>query len=158
MSNENLVQPNGKAISIKKTFSRTTAVAIDIQADSAIIWALLTNAGDFARWNSTIVSLEGEIALGNTIKLRSTLDPKRVFKIKVKEVVPEKKMVWGDAMGNRNYTLEQINSATTRFTMHEKMGGPFFPLFAGFIPPFEESFEQYAADLKKEAETIQKEK
>jgi hypothetical protein len=38
--------------------------------------------------------------------------------------------------------------------MTEKIGGSIFPLFARFIPPFDVSFEQFAADLKKEAETI----
>jgi hypothetical protein len=36
--------------------------------------------------------------------------------------------------------------------MSEKIGGPLFPLFARMIPPFDESFNQFAADLKKAAE------
>jgi hypothetical protein len=40
--------------------------------------------------------------------------------------------------------------------MTEKIGGPLFPLFAGAIPSFDEVFERYAADLKKEAESIQR--
>ena len=48
---------NGKSVTEKKLFSRETALSIDIQADKSIIWALLTNAGDFARWNSTIISI-----------------------------------------------------------------------------------------------------
>ena len=38
--------------------------------------------------------------------------------------------------------------------MNEIIGGPVFPLFAKMIPPFDESFEQFASDLKSEAETI----
>ena len=95
---------NGKAVTTKKTFSRETAVSIDIQADKSIIWTLLTNANDFPRWNSTVISLEGAIAKGEKIKLRAKLDPKREFKLSVKEFDPESKLVWGDAMGNRVYT------------------------------------------------------
>jgi hypothetical protein len=40
--------------------------------------------------------------------------------------------------------------------MTERIGGPLFPLFAGMIPSFDESFETFAADLKREAETIQR--
>jgi hypothetical protein len=40
--------------------------------------------------------------------------------------------------------------------MREKIGGPLFPLFAGAIPSFDESFERFTADLKKEAEAIQR--
>jgi hypothetical protein len=39
--------------------------------------------------------------------------------------------------------------------MTERVGGPLFPLFAGMIPSFDESFDRFTADLKKEAEKIQ---
>ena len=42
--------------------------------------------------------------------------------------------------------------------MVEKIGGPLFPLFAKMIPPFDGAFEQYAKDLKHEAEKISKTK
>ena len=145
---------NGKAVTTKKIFSRETTVSIDIQADRSIIWALLTNANDFPRWNSTVISIEGIIAQGEKIKLKAKLDPKREFKMKVKEFEADTRLVWGDAMGNRVYTLKDIGTNLTNFTMTEKIGGPLFPLFGKMIPPFDETFEQYAIDLKNEAETI----
>ena len=144
---------NGKAHTVKKTFSRTTSVRVEILADPSIIWALLTNAADFPRWNSTIISLEGMIQTGQAIKLKSTLAPDRIFKIKVKEMIPEKRMVWGDAMGQRTFTLEPSGKGVV-FDMTETMGSVMFPLFASKIPPFDESFEQFAGDLKREAELI----
>ena len=42
--------------------------------------------------------------------------------------------------------------------MVEKIGGPLFPFFAKMIPPFDQAFEQYAKDIKNEAETISKTK
>ena len=149
---------NGKANTVKKTFSRETAVRNTINADASVVWALLTNGVDFARWNSTIVSIDGTIEKGEKIKLVSTLDPKRTFKLKVKEVIPEKKLVWGDGLGQRTYTLDKQEDGAVQFTMHEKIGGFMFPLFAGQIPSFDESFEQFAADLKKEAEQIMQSK
>ena len=145
---------DGKASTVKKTFSRETSVQTVIKADAAIVWALLTNASDYPRWNSTVISIEGRIARGEKIKLKSVLDPKRTFKLKVKELEPEKRMVWGDTKGNRVYTLAATNSAVT-FTMTEKIGGLMFPMSAKYIPPFDKTFEQFAADLKKEAELIQ---
>jgi uncharacterized protein YndB with AHSA1/START domain len=146
-----------KARTTRKTFSRETSVSASIEADPAIVWALLTHAADYPRWNSTVISIKDEIREGATIELKSTLDAKRVFKLKVKEFVPEKRLVWGDAMGNRVYSLEKSGNVTV-FSMTEKIGGPLFPLFAGMIPSFDESFEKFAADLKKEAETIQRSK
>lgn len=146
---------NGKATTVKKTFNRTTTISQVINADPSIVWALLTNGTDFSRWNSTIVSIEGDIQKGEKIKLKSTLDPSRTFKLKVKEMVPDQTLIWGDAMGKRTYTLEKSDSGTL-FKMEEKIGGFMFPLFANKIPSFDESFEQFTADLKKEAETIAK--
>lgn len=149
---------DGKATTVKKTFSRETSVSTSIDAAPAIVWALLTHASDIPRWNSTVTALKGEIREGGSVELKSILDDKRTFKLKVKEFVPEKRLVWGDAMGTRVYTLSKGSGNGTHFSMTEKIGGPLFPLFAGSIPSFDEVFERYAADLKREAETIQRSK
>ena len=145
-------KPNGQAETVKKLFSRTTSVAIDIDASPESIWALLTDVDSFKSWNSTIVDLTGNIAPGEKIQLRSTLAPERTFKLKVKEFEPPNRLSWGDAMGTRVYTLSANSQNGTRFTMSEKIGGPVFPLFARMIPPFDESFNQFASDLKTAAE------
>ena len=142
-----------RATTVKKTFNRTTSIQQTINAEPAIIWALLTNASGFSKWNSTVISIEGNIQQGEKIRLKSTLDPSRTFKLKVKEMVPNQKLIWGDAMGQRTYTLEKNGDATV-YTMTEKIGSFMFPLFANKIPSFDKSFEQFTADLKKEAETI----
>jgi len=145
---------NGKASTVKTTFHRETTVSIDIKADAAIVWALLTKASDYPRWNSTITSIEGTIALGETIKLKSTLDAKRTFKLKVKEFETEKRLVWGDGQGKRVYTITNNGNGSLTFTMTERIGGAMFPMYAKMIPPFDKSFEQFASDLKKESEII----
>ena len=147
---------NGKAITVKTTFHRETSVSIDIKADAKIVWALLTNASDYRRWNSTVTSIEGNIAQGETIRLKSILDSKRTFKLKVKEFEKEKRLVWGDGQGNRIFTITNNGNGNITFSMTEKIGGLMFPLYAKFIPPFDEVFEQFAGDLKKESEIIMK--
>ena len=147
---------DGKSTTIKKVFSRETSVSITILADPGIVWALLTNAADYPRWNSTVTGLKGKIELGGILELKSILDEKRTFKLKVKEVEPESRLVWGDNMGNRVYTIAKGKDGQVTFTMTEKIGGPLFPLFAGAIPSFDETFERFAADLKKAAEAIHK--
>lgn len=145
---------NGKATTVKTTFHRETTVSIEIKADPSIVWALLTKASDYPRWNSTVASIEGNIALGEKIKLKSILDAKRTFKLKVKEFEPEQKLVWGDGQGNRIYTIAPNGNGIVTFSMTEKIGGLMFPLYAKMIPPFDQSFEQFASDLKKESEII----
>lgn len=150
--NDTNAPPIGKASTIKKLFSRQTSVAIDIAASPETIWKLLTSAEAFSSWNSTIVELTGKIAPGEKIVIRSTLTPDRKFKLKVKEFEPQKRLTWGDAMGTRVFTLSPKSNGETRFLMSETIGGPIFPLFAKMIPPFDDAFNQFAADLKKAAE------
>lgn len=153
------IAQDGKAATIKRKFSQETSVRISIQADKSVIWALLTNASDYTRWNSTITSLEGTIAKGEKLRLKSYLDEKRTFKPKVKEFEPENRMVWGDGQGKRQFTLTDKGDGTVEFYMHEKIGGGImYPMYRKYLPPFVESFEKFAADLKREAETIQKTK
>ena len=106
MSMQHALSQNGKAFTTKKTFSRETTVSIEINAEAAVVWALLTNAADYPRWNSTIISIEGTITERAKIKLTSTLDPKRSFRLKVKTFQPEQTLVWGDAMGERTFTID----------------------------------------------------
>ncbi len=154
MSTVSALHQNAKARTVRKTFSRETSISIDIKTEPSIIWALLTNASDYPRWNSTVLGIDGTIATGETIKLRAALDPKRIFKLKVKKFIPEQELVWGDAMGNRVYTISKKGNSELTFSMDEKIGGPLFPLFAKMIPSFDKPFEQFAADLKREAEAI----
>lgn len=146
---------DGKASTVRTTFSRETTISIDIKSDPAIIWALLTNAGDYPRWNPTVVSIDGTIARGETIKLKASLDPKRTFLLTIKEFEPTNRLVWGDAQGSRIYAITKRIDGMANFSMTEKIGGLMFPLYARYIPPFDKSFEQFAWSLKKEAERIQ---
>jgi|GEM_PF-182752 len=143
---------NGKARTIKKTFSRETSVSIHIASTPSTIWKILTDAEDYTNWNSTIISIDGQIKAGEKISLKSKLDEKRVFKLKIKEFEPQKRLVWGDGKGQRTYSILKNEKGGVTFNMHEKIGGIMFPMYAKYIPPFDESFEHFARDLKQEAE------
>ena len=78
----------GRATKAKSTFRMDCAVSINIQAPPTLIWKLLTTAGDFPRWNSTVKSMEGTIAQGEKIKLKATIAPERTFNLKINEFRP----------------------------------------------------------------------
>lgn len=141
------------ATTTRRFFSRETSVSVDIAATADRVWALLTDVAGIPRWNSTVVSLTGEIKPGGRIALVSTLDPKRTFKLAVKGFEPGRRLVWGDAMGTRTHEITSRPGGGVTVTMHEKIGGPIFPLFARMIPPFDAAFDQFAADLKRAAES-----
>ena len=147
---------NGQAQKTKSAFRLTYSAGIHIMAKPERVWAIMTNAGDFPRWNSTIKSIEGSIASGQTIKLVAAISPKRVFNLQIIEFVPGKKMVWsdGNAMfkGVRTYTFNPKPDTTTDFSMSEVYTGLMMPMIAGSLPDFAPVFEQYMADLKREAE------
>lgn len=151
------IPTNGRASRTKSTFRLEYAVGINIQAKPERIWALLTNADNFPRWNSTVTSIEGPIALGQKLKIRVPIAPNRTFAPKVSEFVPPQRMVWSDGMapmfqGQRTYTLTAKADGSTDFHMVEVFRGLMLPMIAGSLPDFVPVFEQYASDLKREAE------
>jgi hypothetical protein len=151
------VLTNGKAVKTKSMFRMEIAVAININATPAKIWALLTHAKDFPRWNSTIQSIDGVIAMGEKVKLKAKISPDRTFNLLVTKFEPNATLVWQDGMapmfkGIRTYTLTSKNDGTTDVSMVEVFSGLMLPMIASSLPDFSPSFEQYATDLKKEAE------
>lgn len=141
-------------------FSRETKVSISIKAKRSIVWNILTNAADYVRWNSTIVYLKGEIKQGQKLTLKSNVNLEREFKLNVDELKPEEKMVWADGTapffrGVRTFTLTETAEGC-EFFMSERFAGIMAPMILRFIPDLDESFNQFAADLKKEAEIIHK--
>ena len=152
--------PNGvKATRTKTTFQMEVAVSATIQATPERIWTLLTNAKDFPRWNSAVQSIEGDIALGETIALKATIAPERTFKLRVTAFEPNSTLIWQDGAapffkGVRRYTLTPQSGGTTVFSMVETFSGLMLPMIARSLPDFRASFEQYATDLKAEAERV----
>ncbi len=96
-----------------------------IDATPEKLWGLLTDSSAFPDWNSTIVSMKGDIKVGNKIALVSTVNPKREFKINVTEMNAPSRMVWSSGMplglfkGERTFTLTPAGEAGTTFEMVE---------------------------------------
>lgn len=141
----------------KSAFRLETGVTENIKATPEKIWKLLTRASEFPKWNSTVTSIDGEIAKGNRLAIRVPIAPKRVFKPKVTELVDKETMVWSDGMapmfkGTRTFTLSLRADGTTDFSMVEVFRGAMLPMIKGSLPDFGPPFEQYATDLKRAAE------
>lgn len=132
-------------------------VSRHIDAPVERVWALLTDAASYRAWNRAVVSIEGPITEGATISLVSIVNPKRTFKLKVTEMTPPNRMVWGDSMplglfeGERTYRLEEV-AGGTEFSMTELLSGPLSGLITRTIPDMTDSFNQFADGLKTAAE------
>lgn len=137
-------------------FAKTYEVTTEIAAAPEKVWALLTDAAGFPRWNSTVDSIDGEIALGQRLAVKVPLAPGRTFKPKVVAFAPNEGMTWRDGFapmfkGVRTFALRRVNGKT-EFTMRETLSGVMYPLIAKSLPDFGPAFAAYAADLKRAAE------
>ena len=128
---------NGIAQATTSAFRRSVTVAIDIGASPERVWGRLTNATDMPRWNSTVSSIEGSVALGQRLKLKVPISD-RTFKVKVDVCEPGRHLVWSDGnavfRGVRTYTLNGSAGGATRFAVEEVFTGFMLPLIARSLP------------------------
>lgn len=131
-------------------------VEIRIAAPAPKLWALLTDAAAQKRWNSTLASITGPIALGKKLAIRVPgID--RTFRPRVTAFEPPYRMEWSDGTapffrGVRTFTLTDRPDGRTEFAMVEVFSGLMLPLIQKSLPDFTAVFAQYADDLKTEAE------
>ncbi|MCA9493469.1 MAG: SRPBCC domain-containing protein [Myxococcales bacterium] len=119
------------------------------------MWALLTDAEAFPRWNSTVTRIGGPIALGRKLAIQVPIS-ERTFTPTVTAFVAEQGMTWSDGFwpmfqGVRTFELTEAEGETT-FAMEEVFTGLMLPMIARTLPDFGPPFEQYARDLKRAAE------
>ena len=135
------------------------SVSRTIEATPEAIWALLTDASGYPDWDPGMERLEGNIALGEQIKMYTKLNPGHTFPVKVTVFMPGQKMTWVGGMpmglfrGERTFTLSPQADNTTEFTMREVFTGLLLPLIGSSIPDLTSSFEQFADGLKSQAES-----
>lgn len=153
----NALPTDGRAVERKEPGWLAYQIAAELAAPPEKVMAVLTRAGDFTRWNSTVTRLEGDIALGSTIKLVSVLAPGRTFKLQVSALGPDT-MTWEDGMpfglfrGVRSFRTTRTAKGTTEFAMSEIFSGPMLKLIAGSLPDQRATFEAFVRDLKHEVE------
>jgi uncharacterized protein YndB with AHSA1/START domain len=138
--------------------SKSYSVTRSIQAPVQRVWTLLTDVEEQRRWNTTLVSIDGEIVEGGTIRLVSTVNPKRPFSLGVSDVSAPHRMTWSDGMplglfrGVRTFELDERDGAT-QFTMTETYAGALAWLITRSIPDMTDSFSAHGDALKVAAET-----
>ena len=137
-----------------KRFSASTR----INAPTSAIWSLLTDAGGYADWNSTVDRVEGRIEAGGKVTVHAKVAPGRAFPLNVSELEPERRMVWSGGMplglftGTRTFELSPVAGGAVDFSMKEEFTGLLAPLITRSIPDLQPAFDQFAADLKSRAE------
>lgn len=141
---------------IRGAFSLLCRVEVSIQSPPRGIWKLLTDARSFPRWNSTVTAIEGDISDGHRIRVHVP-GTERTFTPTISHVVPDARMTWTGGLaplfkGVRTFELTPQPGGATSFVMQERFSGLMLPFVGRALPDFGPVFEQYAADLKREAE------
>ena len=101
--------------------------------------------------------VDGRIAAGETITIRSKAAPGRAFPVKVTMFDPPRTMVFSGGLplglfkGVRTYRLTQVGQGT-RFEMREEYSGPLVALMWRSMPDLGPSFGQFATGLKARVE------
>jgi len=132
-----------------------TTTTIDVPPER--VWQVLADTASWSDWDSGVLGVEGEAAEGNRVKIRSELNPKKAYPVKVTEFDAPRRMAWrggaplGLFTGVRTYTLTP-EGGSTRFEMREEFSGPLLPLIWRTMPDMNDSFRQFASGLKQRAE------
>ncbi len=129
----------------------------DIDADPSTVWATLTDLARYPDWDSGVVSIDGDAALGARLRLVSEVDPTRTFKLRVAELSAPSVMVWTGGMplglfrGVRTDRLTP-SAAGTRVHLREEFSGPMSGMITRSMPDLQPSFDQFVRGLKAEVE------
>ncbi len=123
-----------------------------VDAEPAEVWSVLVDAASWPSWDSGVESVDGTVALGNRITIRSAVAPGRSFPVTVSTFEPPHRLVFTGGMplglfrGVRTYTLTAENGGT-RFRMREEYTGPMLPMIWKSMPDLQPSFDRFAAGI-----------
>ncbi len=132
--------------------------ASEIAASPKSVWAVLTDGANWASWDSGVDAVEGRIASGETITIRSQAAPGRAFPVKVVVFDAPSRLQFAGGMplglfrGVRTYTLSPDASGGTRFQLREEYTGPLVSVMWRSMPDLASSFNQFAQGLKHRVE------
>ncbi len=136
-------------------FEATSVIAAGPDA----VWAVLSDSAGWPAWDSGVEAVEGRLAPGEKIKIRTRATPGRSFAVKVTAWEPPCRLQFTGGMpmglfrGVRTYTVSGDTAGSTTFRLREEYTGPLVGLIWRSIPDLGPSFEQFARGLKQRVES-----
>jgi hypothetical protein len=136
---------------------------IEIDADPATVWAVLSDLEAYPDWNPFIDPIEGEMAVGTRLRVRIHPPGSRGMTLKPRVTVsePERTFGWLGSLGiphvfdgAHRFELEPLDGGRrTRFVQSEHFRGALVPLVRRWILPSTlKGFEAMNAALAARAE------
>ncbi|HMQ57971.1 MAG TPA: SRPBCC domain-containing protein, partial [Rhizobiaceae bacterium] len=127
---------------------KTVEVRRMIAADTARIWAVLSDPAKLASGRLGVTRIEGRIGAGERFKLWSEASPGRAFPLKVTAYEPGRRMVWEGGMplglfhGKREFVLTPGPGATD-FHMREQFTGLLSGPITRSMPDMQPFFDRF---------------
>lgn len=131
---------------------------VDIDAPPSAVWAVLADPAGYSEWNPFLVSMEGELAEGQTLtnRMRPTGGSEMTFRPTVLKVTPERELRWLGRLflprvfDGEHYFLLEERDGGTRLVHGEAFHG--VGLWLIDVGQFRQDFEAMNAALKARAE------
>ena len=129
-----------------------------IAARAEAVWAVLSDGAAWPSWDSGVDAVEGRIAMGEKLKIRSQAAPGRAFPVEVTEFDPPARLRFSGGMplglfrGVRTYEVSG-DAGEVAFRMREEYSGPLLPLIWRSMPDLGPSFQRFATGLKQRVES-----
>jgi len=136
-----------------KPFEASTTIEVSPEE----VWAVLADSAGWLSWDSGVDGVDGVLAPGQQVAIRSAVAPGRAFPLRVTRFEPGATLELTGGLplglfrGVRTYSLRR-NGSRTDFTMREVYSGPLSGLFGRSIPDLQPSFDQFARGLKQRVE------
>jgi hypothetical protein len=133
---------------------------IDINASISEVWDILVDFESWENWNSFIPIVQGKFEVGKKIRIK-VVSPgmkEMVFKPKIYEIEPCKRISWGGSFmifiynGMHDFLLEYIDNKVTRFRQIEKFKGPIILLMQKMITKTAIGYQNMNEELKQHIE------
>lgn len=145
----------------KNRMKKEIRTEITINATPEKVWAILTDFDKYKEWNPFIKSLEGNVKVGNQIKV--VISPPdgsaMTFKPKVLVFESERELTWLGTLvfkglfdGEHSFRLKANSNGTTTFIQSESFSGILVGLFSGTLEKTRKGFESMNEKLKSLAE------
>ena len=131
-----------------------------IAAPPSRVWQVLTDRDLLASGGFGLTRLDAptqRLAEGQTLRLVAEVSGKRVFTLRIAEMIPERRMVWRGGMpfglfiGTRTFRLTEEGDGT-QFEMEEVFTGPLARLIGRSLPDLTPSFITFAGALASHSE------
>jgi hypothetical protein len=120
---------------------------------------MITDGASYPEWNTTVSSVDGRIARGETVTVHAKIAPGRAFPVKVVAFDPPRRLAWRSGMpfglfrGERVFELRERPDGV-EFAMREDYSGAVAPLITKSIADLQPAFAEFAACLKARAEKM----